>query len=540
MKFKYLIVVGLLILQQNIYSQDQLKIDSIQVSLQFAETDTQKVNLLWALAKQYITSDYGTALKYHSEALEISIEIEDDYRISKSHMAIGKVHMLSGDYDEALKNTMQGIETFKKLDKLLDLYQCYILIGIIHDRIVKYEEALNYYFKAVNISNIIKERKKNASTKTLKEHVLFNNIGNIYFSKKEYEKSIEYYDRGIESSKENKDLINLGVLYNNKGRVYDRVKNYDEALKYLEKSLNTRRQIKDIAGMAKSHYFLSSHFMKLKNFDEALKHAQQSLILGKEVGSIQTQYNAIFFLYQINYEIGNYQNAADYHIDYKALSDSMYNSNTLNEITRLKMQADFNEQEAERKLIEQRTTFRYVAIIAVLVTGLIVLGLVYLLLKAKSKRIRLENDNLEKDIEVKNKELATNVMYMVRKNEMINSVAKRLLELKEKSKQQNQKPIQDIILELQSEADQNVWKEFELRFQNVHNEFYEQLSIKHPDLSPNESRLVAFLRLNMTTKEIAAITHQSIKSVEVARARLRKKLNLTGTDTNLVSYLNSF
>jgi DNA-binding CsgD family transcriptional regulator len=60
----------------------------------------------------------------------------------------------------------------------------------------------------------------------------------------------------------------------------------------------------------------------------------------------------------------------------------------------------------------------------------------------------------------------------------------------------------------------------------------------YPDLTPNEKKICAFLRLNMSTKDIAAITHQSVHSLNVARTRLRKKLGIDGTDENLVNFLN--
>lgn len=84
-----------------------------------------------------------------------------------------------------------------------------------------------------------------------------------------------------------------------------------------------------------------------------------------------------------------------------------------------------------------------------------------------------------------------------------------------------------------------MWDEFELRFQGVHNEFYQKLQSINPELSTNERRLCAFLKLNMTTKEIASITHQSPRSIEVARTRLRKKLNLTNSDISLTDFFLS-
>jgi hypothetical protein len=71
-----------------------------------------------------------------------------------------------------------------------------------------------------------------------------------------------------------------------------------------------------------------------------------------------------------------------------------------------------------------------------------------------------------------------------------------------------------VIRDLERTRDSSIWNEFELRFNQVHNTFYQKLNEKSPDLSPNEQRLCAFLRLNMTTKEIASITGQSIRSIE--------------------------
>ena len=60
-----------------------------------------------------------------------------------------------------------------------------------------------------------------------------------------------------------------------------------------------------------------------------------------------------------------------------------------------------------------------------------------------------------------------------------------------------------------------------------------------PDLSPSEQRLCAFLRLNMSTKEISELTGQRISSLETARYRLRKKLGITNSHINLITFLNN-
>ena len=129
-------------------------------------------------------------------------------------------------------------------------------------------------------------------------------------------------------------------------------------------------------------------------------------------------------------------------------------------------------------------------------------------------------------------------MYLARTNEFIVNMSERLLKSKLSLNKENQHAIDNIIKELKTHSNKDVWEEFEVRFQQVHSDFYTRLNELYPNLSPNEKKLCAFLRLNMTTKEISAITYQTINSITVARARLRKKLNME-SDENLIAFLEN-
>lgn len=82
------------------------------------------------------------------------------------------------------------------------------------------------------------------------------------------------------------------------------------------------------------------------------------------------------------------------------------------------------------------------------------------------------------------------------------------------------------------------WEEFELLFQKVHHSFYDHLSERFLDLTPNERKLCVFLKLNMNNKQIAQVTFQSEEALKKVRLRLRKKLELD-RDTNLVAFVQS-
>ena len=227
-----------------------------------------------------------------------------------------------------------------------------------------------------------------------------------------------------------------------------------------------------------------------------------------------------------------------------SLRDSINKNNRLRELdimeTRFKFEEQIKQKELERVKLQAeyyRKEFTYVLII--LIAGLIISTILFLyfIQRNRTHRKNLEKEKFKQELEYKNKELTTNVMYLLRKNEFISNISEKLKNLTPGETEEKRELIRRIILELDKSISDSNWEEFEIRFQEVHVGFYNSLSQTHPDLTSNELRLCAFLRLNMTTKEIADITFQSPESIKKARYRLRKKLNLV-RDDSLVTYLS--
>lgn len=243
---------------------------------------------------------------------------------------------------------------------------------------------------------------------------------------------------------------------------------------------------------------------------------------------------------------GEFEKAHEFSEIKSELKDSLSKQINNRRITEIELQYEFDkiELEKETKWRKKETTYLIIAIL--LSSAVIIISLFFMLMRRKriqdkffKKNLELEQQQLLQQIETKNKELTTNVMYMVRNNEIINLISEKLFHLKNNMKDENKEPLQKIIFELHSVVDQKAWEEFEFRFQQVHSSFYSNLQSKFPDLSPAEKKLAALLRLNLTTKEIASMMGLSSKSVEVARYRLRKKLNITNKEINLISYLEN-
>jgi ligand-binding sensor domain-containing protein/DNA-binding CsgD family transcriptional regulator len=152
--------------------------------------------------------------------------------------------------------------------------------------------------------------------------------------------------------------------------------------------------------------------------------------------------------------------------------------------------------------------------------------------------IALKNENLEAELSYKNKELATMTMNLVDRGRLLLDIKE---ELDNRIKKLNAPDLNyqfRSVFKLLSDAEKNEddWKNFAIYFDEVHNNFLETLKAKFPSLSSTDLKLCAYLRLNLSSKEIAQLLNISLKGVEISRYRLRKKLQLA-TETNLYDFL---
>ncbi|MGJ8744166.1 triple tyrosine motif-containing protein [Polaribacter sp.] len=144
--------------------------------------------------------------------------------------------------------------------------------------------------------------------------------------------------------------------------------------------------------------------------------------------------------------------------------------------------------------------------------------------------IKLNNEKLRNDIESKNRELATSTMSIIKKNDFLNTIKSELVTGGNASVG---KVVKIIDNNLNNTDD---WDMFQEAFNNADKNFLKKVKKKHADLTPNDLRLCAYLRLNLSSKEIAPLLNISPRSVEVKRYRLRKKMNLPH-DSNLTNYI---
>jgi len=145
--------------------------------------------------------------------------------------------------------------------------------------------------------------------------------------------------------------------------------------------------------------------------------------------------------------------------------------------------------------------------------------------------MKLRNDKLRQDIENKNSELAISTMSLIKKNELLRSIKKELVQIEKSPESISVIKIIDNNLN-----NNNDWEFFQEAFNNADKDFLKKIHELHPSLTPNDLRFCTYLRLNLSSKEIAPLLNISYRSVEIKRYRLRKKMDLAH-EKSLVEYI---
>ncbi|WP_028897242.1 triple tyrosine motif-containing protein [Prevotella sp. HUN102] len=184
------------------------------------------------------------------------------------------------------------------------------------------------------------------------------------------------------------------------------------------------------------------------------------------------------------------------------------------------------QEEKERQLKEQQTQF--------------------LIQEEKKEKelVKLRNDQLTIELKHKSGQLADSTMNLVRKNDMLQAIDEKMSELsdsvrKEEAKTYLTKKINDIRREIKSNmADDDNWEKFQENFNLVYDNFMQKLTAQFPDLKKNDLKLCAYLKMGLSSKEMASLLNTSVRSIETARYRLRKKLELDSGE-NLTNFIQN-
>lgn len=512
--------------------------DSLVLQLAVTTNDSVKIRILSELATSYTKNDMTVSLKYAKEMVDFVNKLPENETKGSYYVDAAIIYLNCNIYDKALQLLFEALRIFEQLGDLRSITIIKNNMGGVYLRLGKQDMALKYFTEG--LENAKKLIEAGDTILTTRLHTYYNNIGLIYNTDKD-KKALAgtYLEKAVETVPPS-DYLNLGQYYNNLAQYYYETGKKDKAFECAEKSMEYRKLDKSGYGVARTNYTLASLYYQEGDFGKAKAYLAEAQATGEKLNSLLIL-SSVYELFVNIYEAENdYKTANVYLKKGWEVKNQLVNDTILTHTATLKLEYDFARQtvlhqaEVEQAKLKLKLTW-YIAGLM-----LVVLALLFFLVRSRHRQVKLEKANLELDLETRNKELTTNVMYLMRNTDMVRTVIEQLVKLKPRLKAENSDVIKDIIIDLESLLKDDLWNEFETHFNGVHVDFYKKLKIVCPDLTPTELKMCAFLRLNMSSKEISSISGIAVKSVEVMRGRIRKKLNISNTDTNLINFLSDF
>lgn len=504
------------------------------------------------------------AKRYYEKALLIYRNNKDNLGINKIESRLGLLHLHNGEYDKAVSMYL-NIKERTEPGNYKELSLIHHDLGDIYIRATDTINALKQFL----LSSKFEAKFPDNRIKAMND----NFLGSIYLSLDSLNLSERFFKRSLKTVQRTKVLPYL-LVSNTEGLgvIYEKKNQLNLAYYYYRKAfIYNYLEYRSSSAFITSSYHLASVLIKKGKIDEAI-------ILLENSEKVSIQADKEYFDNLISLEKREfyktlslaYKKKSDYKNAFITLQKSNSADRKFDKFSMLKsIRIIENEYKSKLKaqeinLLKKESLLRKRKIIIVLILlfgSTLFLFLFSLYNKARTKALqrklrmsrlseenqKIINKNLSQekeinrlDLELKRKELTTHSISLLQNKEQYTFLVKKLQNLKDginDSVKQNE--ISNIISECVSSNKSFNWEEFKVTFENVHSEFYNNLLKKHPNLTTNEKKLCAFLKLGLNTKDICSITFQSNRSIVVARSRLRTKLNLN-TEEILSSYFDDF
>ena len=357
-----------------------------------------------------------------------------------------------------------------------------------------------------------------------------------YWQKNEHETSVHY----IEKAKKSASAHKLNRVYQNISIHHLTLGDLNQSERFCLLALRIADKLYEQAVILNNYAVI---LLEQGKIDSALTICQENMKRTSGADMYHVRSNLYFILSRIYEAKGMYKEALDARRREQAIWDSVYNQDTDEKIWQLNKAFETNRILRDKEIVE------YQLIIIVIVKKLRKQRESVSHLEEQIVHIHEDNRKImesskaefENVLTAKTQELTANTMYIAKMCDMANQI---LAEVHKLEPFCTKKESKELLLTIQKQVasltiEERGWNDFKLYFEQIHPAFFDRLNASHPDLTAGENRLCAFIVMNLTTKEISALTNRSVRTIETAKFRLRKKLGIT-KETGLLTFLHQF
>jgi tetratricopeptide (TPR) repeat protein len=462
----------------------------------------------------------------------LKTKINDSVALARAYGIKGSIHIQKGNYRIALTQILEQIKILETLDQKVMLADSYNNLAAIELTNENYKKSIDYNLKALAIYKEYND--------TFYQAIANNDIGMAYYNMEDYNKAETYLQNGLKLAQDIENINLEATILANLGITNTKLGRYEQALVFGKKSLRIVKEINSKNKIVENLNGLGVTYSAMGDEISAIAYFDQVIPLADSIGNKAFQSLAYMERATSYANVNNHKKAYNDLKVYLKLKDSIYNKNKSKQIEEMraifdteKKEQQIAQQEIEIELLEEKekvSNLQKILLGGGLGLSLLLLGFGFYGFRQKAKSSQLEKEKIEAELLYKKKELTTHALHLAKKNEVLEGLKQKAKKLKQAGNigEGYQELIKTINFDQQ---DDQVWENFTRYFEAVHKDFEKEALEKFPDITKNELRLIALLKMNLSSKEIATILNISSDGIKKARQRLRKKMNLSSKES---------
>ncbi len=385
-KYTYSLFIFLCLFWYSAVAQNK-KIDSLLTVLKINTKDTNRVNCLVKLAREYrkvsdntsamkhsqealvlsetlgfkkgmansnnllgnINSTFGNfakALEYHNAALKLRIEIGNEKAVADSYMNLGTLYTSLSNHERSLEMDLAALKIREKLGDKDGVAGAYNNIGATYQHIGDMKRSLKNFEAALAI-------KKELGTDKYGIAFIYNNMGLIKYHEQNFEKGLEYHLAAMALRKEINDKAGMASSYNHIGAYYRHIGDKDKALKNFQTSLKLEEEIGNAYEICELNLMISELYVRGSNIDMARKYQEKFLNMAIGLGLKNFIASGYYLQAQCDSAENKYADAYDHYLLFKQYTDSVFNEESYGAITKMSAKYDSEKKDLEIKLLNK-------------------------------------------------------------------------------------------------------------------------------------------------------------------------------------------
>jgi tetratricopeptide (TPR) repeat protein len=505
-------------------------------------------------------NDYDGALSSLLESLSLAEEIKAYSVAGEAAINVGTVYyVIQSNYEKALQYYLKALQYYERDENKKGIASALSGLGITYTHEKKFEQALETLTRSLAIFEELNEQREIPK--------LYVNIAAVYKEKQDYSMALKYLNKAIDRFTDTNNFRGKAHTLYAMGEIYRIQKNYPDAIKVLNEALTLNEKSDHKNSIVDCLSELGLTYMEIEQPLKAEAYLEKVVQLATEIHKKESLSTAYENLSRISQHKGDYKKAYEHLRNHKLYHDSIFSAEKSKQVEEMQTRYETERKEKEIVVLKQEKALNqiYLFVAAGIILSICAIAMLVInrqklkikierelaekenqlseernsLLEAEIKNRELSEQQLQDQIDFKNKELTSYTLNLIQKNEILHNLKESVDEIKNTPDGQVKQKINALasMVNYSFHLDRE-WENFKMHFEQVHQDFFRKLLELHPDLSANDLKLCSLIKLNLDNRGIAAILNISQESAKVARHRLRKKLDLPA-DQTLLAFFNS-